>query len=365
LAKSKPTVQKLILHDFHKKSGARFTRMQGWYIPSDYGNILAELRAGYNNLALVDRTYLGKILVSGHDKLDLLQRISTNDLSPLSLAPVSDTLFISPKGRIIDLCRVVNLGPELLLISSFHDPRPLIDWINRFIILEDVYVHDSTGEYIWLEVFGPVALDFINKIAHAGISTADENIWFTLKGKNVSVYKSYHRQIPAYNLLVPAGDAGIVYPELLRQLKKNHGRVVGERAYQMYRIHHGIPQSGTELNEEYNPLELHLQQVISFSKGCYTGQEVISRLSSYDKVQKYLMCLEFGQKITEQPPLSICLDQEIIGMLTSYIYNPLIKKYTGLGFVKKMNTLNDKLAVEIKTGRMSIPALIKIPPYIE
>ncbi len=365
MTKSKSAAQKLILHNFHKKSGARFTRLQGWLIPKDYGNYLSEVRAGFNNLAMIDRTYLGKIKVRGRDMLDLLQRISTNDLSPLSLAPVGDTIFITPKGRIIDLCRIINLGPDLLLISSFYDPQPLIHWINRFIIMEDVQLHNSTTEYLWLKVFGPAALDFIIKLAHTDITAADENIWFSLKGKNVSAYKNFQQQLPAYDLLALASDADIIYPELVRQLKKNRGRMIGERAYQVLRVHDGIPQAGFELTEEYNPLEVRLQYAISFSKGCYTGQEVISRLDSYDKVQKSLMCLEFDPKIRKQPPLSIYLDQEIIGTLTSYTYNPFSKKFIGMGFVKKMYSLQNDVPVQIKSGRSSIPALLKLPPSLE
>ena len=93
MSQSRSAIQKLVLHKLHTKSGARFIRRNGWLIPRDYGNSLTEIQAGFSNLAILDRSYLGKLLLRGQDMLDLLQRISTNDLHSLAVIPVGDTLF--------------------------------------------------------------------------------------------------------------------------------------------------------------------------------------------------------------------------------------------------------------------------------
>ena len=359
---AKSVIQKLVLHKIHSKSGARFIGRNGWRIPRDYGNPLEEIQAGYNGLALVDRSYLGKVLVSGQDRIDLLQRISTNDLHTATASPGTDTLFITPKGRIIDLCRFVNLGQESLIISSFYNSQSLIDWINRFIIMEDVELRDTSREYIWLTLLGPAAADLIRLLAHKIISGKDENIWFSLNGKSVFACRNVRPAFPSFDLLFSAGDTEDVFLEILHLLERNNGLLIGESAYQALRIQNGIPEGGSELNEEYNPLEVRLQPFISSTKGCYTGQEVITRLDHYDKVQKYLMCLEMDKRITRHPPLPIYINEEVIGNLTSYIFDPLSQKYIGMGFIKKRYALQNNISVKIKAGRSFVSALVKLPP---
>jgi folate-binding protein YgfZ len=359
------SAKKLPLHQLHKKSGARFFQHNGWTMPHDYGNYITELQAAYNYLGMVDRSYLGKITVSGPDALDLLHRISTNDLMPLSIAPVCDTTFITPKGKIVDFCRIINMGPQLLLVSSYSDAGVLRDWINRFIILEDVTVQDSTRDYIWLTILGPAALDFVDRFAHGGITDTDENVWFEIEGINVAAYKNSSYQIPTYELIFPTLEAHRIFTVLTNHLKNTRGKLIGEKVFQVLRIENGLPEAGAELTGEYNPLELRLQRAISFSKGCYTGQEVIARLDSYDKIQKYLMRLEFSKRIMQRPPLPIYIDQELIGQVTSYCYNPCTKIYLGLSYIKKIYSFRDDFMVEIKSRRTRIPAILKVPPYIE
>jgi folate-binding protein YgfZ len=362
LSPAKPVPRKLFLHEIHQKSGARFVPANGWLIPRHFGDYTSEIRAGFDNLALLDRSYLGQIMVSGRDRLDLLQRISTSDLIPAAPSAAGETLFITPKGRIIDRCRVINFGGELLLISSFYDPQPLINWISRFIIMEEVYLQNASAEFIWLTLWGPAAPDFINRLSHKTISGKDESLSFSLRGENVLACRDFQQASPAYDLLFKTENGSDVYLEIYHLLKTMQGRPIGERAYQVLRIQHGIPQAGIELTEEYNPLELRLHQSVSFNKGCYTGQEVMTRLDHYDKVQKYLMCLELDKKIVTPPPLPIYAARETIGWLTSFSYNPYSKKYIGLGLVRKRYARQDHSGVEIRSGRSSITARLKLPP---
>ena len=86
-------MEKLYLHDLHEEAGANFTLVNGCSIPSDYGNVGNELIAINDSVALLDRSYLGKLAISGSDALDLLNRITTNDLQYLALNTMADTVF--------------------------------------------------------------------------------------------------------------------------------------------------------------------------------------------------------------------------------------------------------------------------------
>ena len=123
-----------------------------------------------------------------------------------------------------------------------------------------------------------------------------------------------------------------------------------------------MPDWGTEITQDYNPHEARLTHAISFTKDCYTGQEVIARLDTYEKVQKYLMIIELSEKISSLPPLEVYIDEESVGHLTSYIYDPISQRSVGLGYIKKMYTTENDIYVEIETEKVRIPAKLRLPP---
>jgi folate-binding protein YgfZ len=355
-------MKNMFLHEIHEKAGANFIDVQEKHIPADYGNIGTELDAITMNVALLDRSYLGKIAVSGKDALDILNRISTNDLQYLAVGTMCDTVFASPKGRLIDFCRVINSGDDLILIGSFFKVDHLIDWINRFIILEDATVKDVSDDYLWLTLIGPHSKMFLGHLTHKSVTGNEEALWLEVKGKNFPVLKNSNFKYPAYNFFFSNSDAESIIPVILDHLNTFKGNLIGDIAFQAIRVESGMPDWGTEITQDYNPHEARLTHAISFTKGCYTGQEVIARLDTYDKVQKYLMIVELSEKISQLPPLEVFIDEEQVGHLTSYTYNPISKKSLGLAYIKKMYTTENDLYVEVRTEKSKIPAKLRLPP---
>jgi folate-binding protein YgfZ len=353
---------KLYHHQFHKHAGASFSGVNGFSIPVNYGRIEEELAAVNQHVALFDRSYLGKLALSGSDALDILHRISTNDLQYLAVDTMADTVFVTPKGRLIDFCRVINLREEIVLISSFFYIKHLFDWINRFIILEDVTVRDASADYAWLTVIGPHVRQFLGKIASRPFTEKDETIWIQFAGKEFPILKNINFKVPAYNFCFRNKDSDTVMKSLIDYLNVFEGRLIGDTAFQIIRVESGMPDGNSEITQDYNPHEARLTPAISFTKGCYTGQEVIARLDTYDKVQKYLMILELVQEISQKPPLEVYIDEENIGHLTSYIYNPVSKKSVGLAYLKKMYTMENDLYMEVQAAEARIPARSRIPP---
>jgi folate-binding protein YgfZ len=113
----------------------------------------------------------------------------------------------------------------------------------------------------------------------------------------------------------------------------------------------GIPREGCELIDSFNPYETNLRHAISFTKGCYIGQEVIARLDTYQKVQRRLVGLSFEQKpLKGDTPLPMSMDSEEIGVLTSASQYPLGGRFVGLGVVKKNKAIVGDL---VEVGRQT------------
>ena len=355
-------MSRLYLHEVHQRAGAKFIHVQDQDIPADYGNVKDELDAINHRVGLLDRSYLGKIFLKGPDALDLLDRISTNDLHYLAVGTVTDTVFTTPKGRLIDYCRVINAGDGLVLIGSFFHAGHLIDWINRFIILEDVQVSDVSRDYLWFTLIGPRSRQILTGMSHNPVSDTEEAIWLNIWGENIPALKNNNFKVPAFNLCIGKKNAFEIMDTLSSALADFQGVLIGDTAFQIIRVESGMPDWGTEITQDYNPHEARLTNAISFTKGCYTGQEVIARLDTYDKVQKYLMIIELSQKISTQPPADLFIEEELIGQITSYIYDPVYNRSVGLGCVKKMYAFEDDIYVEVQSEKKRIPARLRLPP---
>ncbi len=348
-------MKNLFLHNYHSGKGAEFRNIEKILIPVNYGNVINELNAINNTVALLDRSYLGKVLVKGKDSLDLLNRISTNDLQYLSMGTVCDTIFVTPKGRLIDYCRIINIGEnQYILICSFIKTNHVLEWINRFIILEDVEISDVSDEYIWLTLLGPHDELFLSEYSTSDISENDETIWLEFENIQFFALKNTNFIVPAYNFCFLQNDAKSIFPDFINTLRNLDGKLIGDTAFQIIRIESGMPDCGNEITEDYNPHEARLIKAVSFTKGCYTGQEVIARLDTYDKVQKYLMIVESTLKIEQETPIDIFIDDELIGILTSYVFNPNSGNYIGLGYIKKMYTTQNDLYVELEVVKEKV-----------
>jgi len=342
---------------------AAFDTLDDRIIPYHYGNPVTEVNALMNSVGLTDRSYLGKVRLRGKDALDLLNRISTNDMSKLMLGQVCDTLFTTPKGRIIDYCRAFILNGDIILISSYSNTNHLINWINRFVITEDAEAMDISDDLVWLMLAGPDSCRFIESLSAEKEITAEDNLWLNFGNIAFPVFSNKDYLVPAYDICISPDEAREIVPELKERLLFSEGSMAGYSAYQTLRVESGMPAWGNELSENYNPHEARLINAVSFTKGCYTGQEVIARLDAYDKVQKYLMVINPDDTIDFKPPLDIYLDDEKIGTLTSLITNPKTNKPVGLGYVSKNYALeNINLKADIVAGNKRINSTLRIPP---
>ncbi|MBM2839681.1 MAG: aminomethyl transferase, glycine cleavage protein [Bacteroidetes bacterium] len=316
-------------------------------------DIEAEVTAATNSPALVDRSAVGKLRVTGADRLDLLHRMSTNDLLKLTPYSAIGTVFTNDKGRIIDYVRVLAYPDSLLLITSPGREFTLKNWIDKYTIMEDVQLSVVTNELAMYSILGPQSLTALNSLfaelprpGEFRVSNLGE-ITCTLDFQN-----EFHAD--RINVLIPLDGAPTLVQRLVHESNSTGLQRIGEQAYECYRIVMGIPKEGTELIDSFNPYEVNLHHAISFTKGCYIGQEVIARLDTYQKIQRRLVGISVDRELQRGDlPLPIIKDSEEIGLVTSSSLYPLGAKFIGLGVVKKNDvSLNDMIDIMGQSSRV-------------
>ncbi|MBD1995645.1 folate-binding protein YgfZ [Leptolyngbya sp. FACHB-541] len=304
------------LRNLQAAAGAVFVEVAGTSVPSSFGNEAAALQAAQTGVAVCDRSHWGRILVSGDDRIRFLHNQTTNDFNRLQPGQGCDTVFVTSTGRTVDLVTAYALEDAVLLLTSPNRRKYLIEWMDRFIFFADkVDLKDITDTTAAFSLLGNESDALLQKL---GLDEAIAQPHAThhlvnLAGIETRIATGSGLATPGYTLIVNAEQSAALW----QQLTEAGAVPLGEQTWERLRIEQGRPMPNSELTEDYNPLEAGLWRTISFSKGCYIGQETIARLDTYKGVKQQLWGVRLSQSATPGEPL--LLGEEKVGKLTSLI----------------------------------------------
>ncbi len=264
--------------------------------------------------AIYDHSDWGKILVSDRDRLRFLHNQSTADFEKLQSGSGCDTVFITSTARTIDLATGLILADEVLLIVSPNRREYLFNWLDRYIFFADrVKLTDVTDRLASFTLMGVESDRILTELGcpdFADRSNLSHQLT-NIAGIEVRVVKGTELGLPGYRLICDRELGSLLHQKII-----DLGVIsIDENVWECLRIQQGRPKPDAELTEDYNPLEAGLWQTISFTKGCYIGQETIARLNTYKGVKQYL----WGIKLAAPVPVGTLLtvDGEKVGVLTS------------------------------------------------
>jgi tRNA-modifying protein YgfZ len=309
------------------------------------------------------RTGAGKYLnpltilsLSGNDVLDLLQRITTNDLADLKTGSVRSTILVTEKAKIKSVVTLLITDEHVLMLSEWRDAKLLKQWIEQYVIMEDVQITNLSQQYSSMTIMGQLATEHLEAIytqPKAVIFQTHERYFTTPYGY---LMRNPLWQMPCYSIIERKTTA--INFETGNLISK-----VGEETYELARIENGVPKMGKELSDDVNPLEANLWHLVSFSKGCYIGQEVIARLDTYKKLQKKLVGLIIDSEDIELTGAQICLDDSTVGSVTSSAWSYSVKSIVALGYLKASVSGNCELrcVLDGKSNKTYPARIVPIP----
>ena len=313
--------------------GALFEQWNGWELPRNYGNAAEEYRSAWESAAIHDASYAGRLKAVGTDVLDLLHRLSTNAVDNLAPGQGAPTILTTERGRILDLITVVNLGDHVLLLTSPNTQAEVLQWLDRYIIVEDVTLEDITSSTAMIEAIGPGAPSLVKSVTGMDVEVLQPygSVQVTVDGVEGWVVRRDLAHLIRFDLIVPQESGEKVWQRIVGA----GGTPLGLQAYHALRVGLGIPAHGAELGESYNPLEAGLVGAISFTKGCYIGQEVIARLDTYQKVQRRMVSLRLSPLAEVEPGSRLTSDGKEVGTITSVAKIPTTGEGIGMGYVRR------------------------------
>jgi folate-binding protein YgfZ len=258
---------------------------------------------------------------------------------------------------------IYRLENELLLDFEPGLTAKVTERLEHYAIADDVQFVDVAPHYGLFSLQGPDAHEAA-AAAFSGVEIPSEKSCVVLRhegdGREIYLVNQPRCAASGLDLYVPAAQLSTAWTRLLEAASSLHGRACGWRAAETARIEAGIPRFGADMDETNLPPEAGLDRTgISYSKGCYIGQEVIARIRTYGHVAKALRRLRLndGLKSLPQKGDKLLREEKEVGYITSAVFSPKIGGNVALGYVRReANQMGTELTLRTNEGE----TLVKI-----
>jgi folate-binding protein YgfZ len=282
-----------------------------------------EYRALTEGCGLVDRAGRGRLALTGPDRREFLHGQITQDVETLEPGHGRYAALLTHKGKMLSDMRVLDVGDELLLSCERAGLQEIFNMIRRYKLGADVELHKRTLEMGELSLIGPDA----RRVAGADALGPDE-------------HDNVRARIGEHDAILVATDLGVdVFcaaeaTEGVRGALLAAGAVeVGEAAAELVRVESGRPRYGIDLDDNVIPQEAGLnERAVSFTKGCYVGQETVARLFYRGKPNRHLRGLKLSAEV--EPGTPLLLGEKEVGRVTSVAVSPALGPI-GLALVRR------------------------------
>ena len=325
-------------------------------------------QAARHGAAFLNRSARGRLLVSGNDRATYLHGLMTNDIAGLKSGEGCYTAYLTPQGRMIADLLVYELGDAMLLTMDGSVKDVVLGKLEQFIFTEDVKLGDVTETFTEIAVIGPEAGRVVTSVL--GGVAADVLSTF---GEHGNLQAQYNGHPAILTRVSDMGEAGYeVYVEreqadsLLLGLSVAGGTKLDVDVAESLRVEAGVPAFRRDMDEETIPLEAGIEtRAISFSKGCYVGQEVIIRVlhRGHGRVARKLV----GLALTgAHPPSSgavIRAADRDVGRVTSGTISPALGRPIALAYVHR-DFLEPGTVLQVAGVDAVVTALPFVPPQV-
>lgn len=326
------------LRDIQIKAGGMMPEKA--IVPTSFQNDLKALKAAREEVVICDRSHWGLLKITGEDRLRFLHNQTTNDFNQKKPGENCDTIVVTSTARTIDLITAYITKEAVFLIVSPGMSEYLSKWMDRYIFpMDRVEISDLSAENLLFSLVGPLSETLLQKIGVKEIP-AQGNLTSKIGDVTVLIAEGNGLALAGYNLIVPIAEAGAIWTKLVEA----GGVSMGDVCWETLRICQGRPAAGIELTEDYNPLEAGLWHCISFSKGCYIGQETIARLNTYKGVKQRLWGVKLDGPV--EPKTVVTVDDVKVGILTSYTQTST--GFFGLAYIR---TKAGGVGLKVKIGQ--------------
>jgi glycine cleavage system T protein len=324
------------LLEAEKHLNARIGASYGWQMALSYVNPIDEHLTVRERAGLIDLSFHGVMRVSGSEAAQFLNGLVTNDVKALQNGQGMRAAFLTGHGKVRALCRILKRRDDYLIINDPQTQEKIFKYVFPFSYAGDFQVEDVSNQFRTLSIQGPQAASVFKEISFEPLPSLAENQWAEtlIGGHSVLIVRATHTGEMGFDILVPEAGLNDVWDFIL--LKGDfHGLApIGLEALNSLRIEAGIPVYGIDVDETNMMLELGMQDAVSFTKGCYTGQEAVAMATYRGHISKRLSGLLIEGEQIPAVGSKVVKDGKEIGVVTSAIRSVSLNAVIALAFIK-------------------------------
>lgn len=284
---------------------------------------------GYEGLresaAWFDVSGRGAIRMTGEDRARLLHAMATNDIQRLSPGHGCYVFFLNAQGRILGDANVFTFENSFLLDTEPETGEKLIEHLDHYVIADDVTLANETAQWAILDVEGPRSADAMHKLGAPQLSDPwDVQSW---EGGMIAAVSSTGA---GFRIFVPAAER----TELASRLSATGMPEATREEVNLVRLEHGKPRYGDDISERYLTQETNQLHAVSFTKGCYLGQEIVERVRSRAQIHRVLNPVRIRSKEAPPPRTKLTLEGKDVAEITSAAFSPAFGEVVALAYVR-------------------------------
>ena len=337
----------------HRRAGATMGVWFGCALPDDWGDAREEQRFANESVALIDKNYRAYFTFSGPDRVRYLNAILTNNIKDLASGQGVVSLLLNAQGRILAEIETFAEAEKILCVSYLMVRERLAEVLEKYIIMDDVTFSDDAEKFGTLAVEGPRAPEVVKELTGVDLKSMPELGWAgvkvssqTTEGPPVDNASSNNseRAIPCRMVRRFAGAEFTLerdkleplWDVLLQSTRRHGGGPMGYQALSAQRLVQRVPWFGYDFGEKQIPHEAGLESShISYTKGCYTGQEIVERVRSRGQVNRRRVELSFSGEGVPESGAELTVDGKAVGYVTRAARSWFPPGVLGMGYLSK------------------------------
>ena len=256
-------------------AGARFGNYRGSQAVSSFGDTAAEFGALLGKVGMIDASWQAKLVLSGEDRVRWLNGMVTNNIRDLAHNQGVYNFLLNAQGRIQGDLVAYNRGDYLLVATDRAQAPAISEIFERYIIMDDVEVGDISDKLATVAILGPTAAELLKSleidVSQLNPGELMDLVWRDL---GITVGRNVQPHFDGYELWFAPNN----FDKVWDILQFAGAAPLGSEALELYRIARGVPLYGADLRDRDLPQETGQKHALSFSKGCYIGQEIVERI---------------------------------------------------------------------------------------
>jgi len=322
----------------HEKLGAKMAEFFGCTLPANYGDLAREYNFARESVGLIDKNYRALLSLTGADRVRYLNAMLTGNIRDLAPGQGTISLLLSPQGRILAEVETLALTDRLFCVSHAMIRERLVSTLDKFIIMDDVALDDITDRMGTLALEGPATPALVRELCGLDLDSLPELGHAEVKVSDIRcrVVQRTPGGIPSAEFIVERPQLLALWKLLLDQTREHGGGPIGYDALNVLRLEAGVPWYSYDFDENQIPHQAALEAThINFTKGCYTGQEIVERVRSQGNVQRRRVMLRFSGDAIPARGEPLLVGTVEVGFVTRSARSPKLNAIIGMGYVRR------------------------------